>query len=518
MPSNDENTMSNTRRQILDVIERHHPRDFMVDVPNERVLSFGDFGELVAELAGAMRRQGVADGERVALLMRNSPELAALYFACMVSGVVAVPINSQLHARDISHIATHSAPRAVFYSPGMEHLLPAADSSCSPPPAIAVPSPWDPVGQVSLPPTEEKPVDVATIHFTSGTTGLPKGVAHRAASLLRNAGAFNDALGFDTESRFYHVMPMTYMAGFLNTLLCPFLAGASVVLQNPFDAQMALRFWEAAIAHEANTFWLSPTMLSILMKVDRSVAAPDYCKRNARAVCVGTAPLPLSLRQEFEERYNVTIYESYGLSETLFLTTQKPGSDWDGPVGCPLPGVEVRVVSTAGRAQPGGTEGEIHVRTPHLMAGYLAQDVPQVDHQAPGTWFATGDLGRLNGDGSVTITGRKKDLIISGGINISPVAAENVILRHESVQDAAVLGIPHPIHGEEVVAVLTLRSPGDAADVPSQVAKLCRDELSAPVRPRRIIVMDSLPRSTTGKVQKNVLKGMLTPTENGNTP
>jgi long-chain acyl-CoA synthetase len=327
---------------------------------------------------------------------------------------------------------------------------------------------------------------------------LPKGVPHRIGRLLDNAGAFNTELGFGPENRFLHVMTMGYMAGFLNTLLSPFMAGASVVIARAFDAQSALRFWQPVLQHAPDTFWMSPTMLTALLRVDRGEAGAEYCRTKVKTICVGTAPLPQRVKRDFEARYGVELFESYGLSELLLISgNSRRYPRLEGSVGRPLPGIDVKVLE----------DGELAVRTPFIMAGYL-DDTSQPDAATAPAWFPTGDLGRIGETGELFITGRKKDLIIRGGINISPRAVEDVLLEHDAVAQVAVVGVPHEFYGEEVAAAIVFKSGRSLADERASLEALCRERLSKTSIPTKVVAFDELPMAN-GKVQKHVLRERL---------
>lgn len=511
--------------RVLDIVERHAAKPFLIDSVSDRVFSFEVFHRLACSLAMELLRRNIIRGDKIAIVLNNSVEFAALYFACLYTGSVAVPINPQLHKRDIEFLLRNSGAKMVVYSPVTEKLLSpeflhnkndihrlclltqsdrrqmdyvegiwSADAASE---HINEFKPFD----------DLSPGDIFSIMFTSGTTSLPKGVVHRIKALLENAILFNEELGFGPENCFYHVLSMSYMAGFLNTLLCPFLAGSSVVVSPVFDARLALKFWEAPIKYNVNTLWLVPTILSALMQVDRSRAGLAYCREHIKTICVGTAPLPLKLKSEFEDRYGVELLESYGLSETLFVATNSKKVEYlPGSVGCALRGIALKIVRDQGSELPYTEEGEIWINTPYLMAGYLDYKTLQPDGLTLGEWFPSGDIGHLTPDGHLFITGRKKDLIIRGGINISPRAIEDVLIEHESIEDVSVLGIPHSFYGEEVVAVVKLKAGYNLDAVRPALDILCRKNLSSICVPTRFLKVDEFPRSTTGKIQKALLR------------
>ena len=231
--------------------------------------------------------------------------------------------------------------------------------------------------------------------YTSGTSAKPKGLAHKLGRMFRNATAFASAQGIDQDSRFYLTLSMAYMGGLYNLLIMPFLCGASVVVDHVFDARSSLHFWEKAKSHQVNALWLAPTVLSILLRMDRGHTGEEFCRSSVRHAFVGFAPLPLKVKDEFEARYGVRLIENYGLSETLFVTARSQGTLGSGYVGEALPGVRLRIASDEGELVAPGVDGEVQILTSDLMAGYLDADggVLQMDAAA---WFPTGDVGHLD--------------------------------------------------------------------------------------------------------------------------
>ncbi|MBI4679318.1 MAG: acyl--CoA ligase [Elusimicrobia bacterium] len=510
---------------LLSHLDRRRDRPFLIDTTAGRTFTYGEFHGAACGLAGSLRGMGLSRGDRVAAVLNNSAEFAALYFACLYLGVTAVPVNPWLHPNDVAFILANCGASALALGPATEALvpleviarlrdrllcLPAPGETASPSAATAwsaaapgePPAAWTPLDGVVQ-------GDLFSITFTSGTTSRPKGVPQAVGSLLPCAASFNDLLGFGPDHCFYHVLPMSYMAGFLNMLLCPFLAGASVVLSRGFDACMALDFWKSPMRHGADSMWLVPSMLSALLRVDRDDAGRAYCREQVRAICVGTAPLAAAVKREFEARYGATLMESYGLSETLFVSgnsgtfPQRPGS-----VGKLLAEVEVKTVADDGRDLPPGAEGEILIKTPFMMSGYLDYDTLRPG-EAPAEWFPSGDIGRLDSEGYLFITGRKKDLIIRGGVNISPRAVEDVILGHEAVAGAAVVGAPDELYGESVAAFVKLKPGRMLAEALPSLQELCRRSLTALAVPGRFIELSEFPVNATGKVQKRDLKARL---------
>jgi long-chain acyl-CoA synthetase len=338
-----------------------------------------------------------------------------------------------------------------------------------------------------------------TIVYTSGTTGRPAGVVHRVRDLVDNGRLFGATVGVRPHHRFYSVLAMTYLGGYYNLMMLPYVNGASVVLSDAFDARAALDFWSLAVRHGVNALWLVPTIMSILLEMDRGSVGEELCRSSIELALVGTAPLPPSLRRAFEQRYGVRVLENYGLSETLFLTTNVTERETiDGSVGQVLEGVELRL-----------SEGELLARTPYLMPGYYDVQRNGPEPQDPAAWFRTGDVGCIDSEGNVFIAGRRKDVIIRGGVNVSPAAAEDVLMGHPSVAECAVVGVPHPMYGEDSVAVVRLLAGADETRTRDALVAACRECLGSTNRPSRIAFLEELPHSSSGKVHKARLRELL---------
>lgn len=500
-----------TPQEFLRIAEVNKDRPFLIVPDRRQTLTFGEFHDAALGLACRLQEEGLRRGDRVVALLTNSPEYAVLYFAALYMGATVVTANPSLHVRDVHFVIRNSGAKLLVYGEETKHFV---LGPSAPPdsirrwlmprlnePLFRIPwgsHPWKPLDGAT-------PADLLTVVFTSGTTAFPKAVAHRTTSLLGNAAAFNAAMGIGPSDRFLHLLPMAYSGGFFNALLSPYAAGASVVLTPGFGARTALDFWKVPSENGVNALWLTPAILSALLKVDRDETGKAWCRKNIKKVFVGMGPLHLAVKRDFEKAYGVEVLESYGLSETLLLAANAPGASVEGSVGRLLPGVELRARGEDGKDLPAGAEGEFYARTPHLMAGYLDAETSRV--VAPqGEWFPTGDAGSVDAEGRVRITGRVKDLIIRGGLNISPVAVENVLLRHDAVAAAAVVGVPHSVTGEDVAAVVKLKPGRDwAAERPSLEA-FCKAEIAAASRPAVLLCREEFPVGPTGKVLKRELR------------
>ena len=308
---------------------------------------------------------------------------------------------------------------------------------------------------------------------TSGTTGEPKGIVHSLDAMTANAKAFNELAGLDASTVMYHCLPKTHMSGFLNTILCPTLAGGRVVFGPQFSAQTAAGFWAGLLDSGANTVWITPTMAAMLIRLERSNSG-KYGERLRNVFC-GTAPLSRKIREEWLETFAIPLQESYGTSELMLVSVQsREQAESEHNVGSLLPGIEAST----------GVDCELLIASPYSRHGYH-----------------TGDIGEYK-DGRLTITGRIKDLIIRGGFNVSPVRVEEVLRRVPGVTDAAVIGKPDDFWGEKIIA---FAEGGNAIDA-CAISDDCRKALPKSHWPDAIEIVDKLPRNEMGKVRKGELR------------
>jgi long-chain acyl-CoA synthetase len=292
-------------------------------------------------------------------------------------------------------------------------------------------------------------------------------------------------------------------------MLIPLLAEGSFVLDAVFGPTNMYGFWDQVREFQINTLWFSPTMLSMLLMLEDETDL-SFLKSQIRMGLCGMAPLPTHLKKRFEERFGFHLYENYGLSETTFLCTSHPGlAEKPGSVGPAVEGVRVAILDNERVPLPAGREGQIAVQTPYLMAGYENEESSRQLLERNGGYFLTGDLGHLDEDGELFITGRVKDLIIRGGVNISPKRIEDVVYQMEPVQEAAVVGVPHPIYGEEVALVIKPRDAFRGRVSVEDVRRFCEANIAHFQRPKLIHFIDEIPKGATGKIQKNALRRML---------
>ena len=453
-------------------------------ISTDRSFSFADLYNQAAGIASWLGSQGARQGDYVALNLPNGWPFAASYMACILGGFNFVPVNPELSCEDQDYIRNRIQPKFVIDDPAV----------------IAAVEPL----REERPSFNEGTGDILTTFFTSGTTGRPKGVVHSINVLLGNAIAFCQTTGMSATSRMYHILPMAYMAGFLNTLLCPWSVGGCAVIGPRFTPQSALNFWEEPISLGVNTIWLTPTIAAIITRMARDKGIASKISDQMENIFCGTAPLAPTIRSTFRETFGCALQESYGMSEILFVSVQGQQDAKEYlDVGKVLPGISIQFSPAAE-----SDENELVISTPWILQKYLLEDGEASPLHADGG-MPTGDIAQYNGD-RLKITGRLKDLIIRGGVNVSPAAVEEVLLSVKGVQDSAVVGIADPIWGEKIVACIVTNTPALKDEIQSNLKATSKQLLASSMQPDMYVWLDSLPRASSGKIQKFLLKEQLT--------
>ncbi len=467
-------------------------------------LAYGDMLAATLEVAAGLRELGVQPGDRVALALDNGPRWVSAYLGVGFAGGVVVPINTQYRARELMHLLGDSGATlavaggaALPEVMGLRHDLPDLRHIVAADGEAPTATPWAALlgrhAEPELPATD----DLAMLVYTSGTTGRAKGVMLSHGNLAANAQAIAQAWRWTAADRLLLMLPLFHIHGLGVGLHGTLITGASVDVRPRFDAVEALT---ALASGDYSLFFGVPTMYGRLLAVAQERAARP---RGVRLFVSGSAPLSPTAFAAFEQVFGQTILERYGMSEGGMLTTNPlDGPRRAGTVGVPFPGQAVLVGSPTQPA-PVGEVGPVWVRGPNLFRGYWRQ--PQATAAAfEGDWFSTGDLGFLDVDGVLTLVGRAKELIISGGFNVYPREVEDVLVTHPQIAEAAVVGLPDDDLGEQVAAFVVARDP---ALTSGEVMDYCRARLAPYKKPRRVIFVPTLPRNAMGKVQKDALKG-----------
>jgi malonyl-CoA/methylmalonyl-CoA synthetase len=434
-------------------------------------VSYGQLEAGAAQVAGHLVAIGVQPGDRIGLQVEKSVEAVMIYLGVLKAGAVFLPLNSAYTPAEVAYFVGDAEP-AAFIVDASEFMGEARKAK--------------PLSDT----VERNDSQLASLIYTSGTTGRSKGAMLSHGALAANALALHQAWGFTPDDVLLHALPIFHVHGLCVAMHCAFLSGAPMVWLPKFDDAQVL----AGLAR-------STVMMGVPTFYTRLLANPAFTREaaaNIRVFISGSAPLLESTFAEFADRTGQRILERYGMSEAVIITTNPlDGARLPGSVGYPLPGVELRIAG-------GDDTGVIEIRGPSVFSGYWRMPEKTVEEFTADGFFITGDVGRRDPDGRVWISGRAKDLIISGGYNVYPKEIELVLDELPGVTESAVVGVPHPDFGEGVVAVVIGK--GDEESMISEV----RRQLAPYKSPKRIMFVTELPRNAMGKVQKNLLRDRYT--------
>ena len=452
------------------------------------------FAAEVRRMSRALAEMGIGRGDVVAVVLPNSVELVTVMFAAWRLGAALTPVNPALTKPEAQYQVTDSGAGLVV----------ADDSSLSKVEGgvtrvCVVDELLRRGGATHVMPPITEPKQLALVIYTGGTTGRPKGVMLDHANLVATTAMIVDLFEMTAADRCLLVLPLFHVNGIMVSVVSPLVAGGSTVIAPRFDPKT---FWELVERVRPTYFSAVPTIYAMLTGLPADVQ-PDTA--SLRCVICGAAPMPAAAIHEFEDRYNVPILEGYGQSEGTVVTTANPlrGVRKPGTVGLRLRGQEVRVVGENDEPLASGQVGEVTVRGPNVMRGYLGKP-EETAETLRGGWLHSGDLGRFDEDGYLVLVDRLKDMIIRGGENIYPKEIEDALCAHPSVAEAAVVGRPDPLFGEEPVAFVVLRR-GLTAE-PEELIEHCKDVVAKFKVPRAVFIETNLPRTPIGKIAKPMLR------------
>ncbi|ETW11947.1 malonyl-CoA synthase [Roseivivax marinus] len=484
---------------------RHAGRtDPLIRRPDGTALSYDAFLRLAAQIAHVLTAAGLAPGDRVAVQVEKSPEALAIYAACAQAGLIFLPLNTAYTADEMTYFVENSGAGLLICDPGAADTLSPVAARCG---AKVETLASDGTGSLadkaaaapdSFETAQRGETDLAAFLYTSGTTGRSKGAMLTQRNLLSNAAALAEAWHFSEADVLLHALPIFHTHGLFVACNVTLTAGGSMIFLPKFDLDAVL-----AALPDATTMMGVPTFYTRLLsddRFDRDLAG------HMRLFVSGSAPLLAETHRQFEARTGHRILERYGMTETN-MNTSNPydGERRAGTVGLPLPGVEAKVCDPAtGETLPDGEIGVLEVRGPNVFEGYWGMPEKTAEELREDGFLITGDLAQRSGDGYVTIVGRNKDLVISGGYNVYPKEIEDVLDALPGIVESAVIGVPHPDFGETPVAVL-VPEPGTAPDLEAIRAAVA-DKLARYKHPSSYEVVDALPRNTMGKVQKAELR------------
>jgi len=486
--------MSQFYQALKQTTEKQPTHEALIE--GETRWTYSQFLQWVDQAACAFQAQGITPGERVGLMLFNQKEFLVCFFALRKIGAVVVPINIQMLPQDIAYVIQNAGMRQLVIADSFYPLL------------KQMPLNFIVVGETQegalsyeqflkassgdSQAVDQDPDQLAFLIYTSGTTGYPKGVMLSENNVTSNMAGFREVIHFYETDRMVLALPLFHAYGLIVSLTC-LMVGGTITLVPKFHPKKIV---EAMVSEKATILPLVPTLFTVILDLVEKTGAAD---NDLRFAVSGGAALPAPLLEKIEATLQAPVIEGYGLTETapvLAVNDPQVGSI-PGCVGKPLPNVQIKIV-----------DGEILAKGPNIMLGYYNMPEETQAVMTEDGWFRTGDLGHLDAKGRLYISGgRKKDLIIKAGENISPVPIETVLYAMEGIREAAVIGLPHEKLGEEIVACISLCE-GQTLS-PQDILRHCRT-LLAPIHvPGEVVIMDELPKNPGGKIVKKLLREKL---------
>lgn len=483
---------------------KNFPRDenapCLIDGNGANLLTYPALDQNSAQLAGLLKNLGLKRGDRLIAQVEKSPGAILLYLACLRRGIIFIPLNTAYTAAEVNIFLDDAEPKVLVCRSSDAAELTASSTT------RVLTLDGDGSGSLFERASDARPEsevlntredEVAAILYTSGTTGRSKGAMLTHGNLATNSQALTQTWGWRREDFLLHALPIFHAHGLFVGVHLALFNGSTMIFLPKFSADEVI-----ANLPNATVFMGVPTFYTRLLAnstFNRSTCA------NMRLFISGSAPLLEETFAEFAARTGQTILERYGMTEALMITSN-PLNDARiaGSVGYALPGVRLRIVDDEGAVAAADEVGNLQISGPNVFKGYWRQPKKTAEEFTDDGYFKTGDLATVSSTGRVTLVGRSKDLIISGGLNIYPKEVENALDQHERVIESAVIGIPHADFGEAVVAVVVLTA-GAEFDV-TELAEFVKPMLANFKRPKSYVAVDELPRNAMGKVQKNELR------------
>jgi long-chain acyl-CoA synthetase len=486
--------------------------DKLAFVGEDRSLTYRDFDSETTKLASVFAETlQTGKGQRIILSLPNSVDYIVCLFAAFKAGVTVVPANPMLKVHEIQHVFQDSGASVLITSPefleqirnleelgNLKHLI------------ISGPAPTGfeglqvhtladvrESGEGDFQPVQTDTEDIATIFYTSGTTGKPKGAMLSYPLIISHGDSTVDAVHMSPEDRHICVLPMAHLFGQDLAIIPPVLSGGTVYIVESFDAGKVL----SVLAENRITVMAGVnTMYARMVEVPN---AKDYDLSSLRAVIAGAAALFAEVSRQFKETFDIDILPAYGSTETSVVTVTPPeGPIKTGSIGKPIPGVAVSVQDEGGNILASGETGELMVSKDCVMSGYL--NLPEANKESfRGDWYHTGDIITMDEEDYIFIVGRKKEMINTSGYSVFPKEVEDIISRWNKVKEVAVVGLPDQVRGEIVAAFVVPASPDMTAD---DVLSFCQDNLATYKIPRQVELLQDLPKTSTGKIEKKALR------------
>jgi long-chain acyl-CoA synthetase len=467
-------------------------------------LTYSRLKDDAIELGKYLYRKGLQKGDKVSFMLGNGYQTTKIFLGTMYAGLVIAPLNLMAQQSQLEYVIAHSDTRLIFHSADQQLRLQKAARKVDRPIELILmdndavrlfPAETDLSG-VSLPEIDED--DDALLLYTSGTTGLPKGVILSHRNMVAGGEYTSLAHELTKEDRALCSLPLYHINGEVVTAVTPLVSGGSVVMPHKFSVS---NFWDYISEYNCTWFSVVPTIISYLVS-STEVQGKGLNLEQLRFGRSASSALPPSLHQAFEEKFNVPIIETMGLTETAAPVFSNPMEPTRRKYGSPgrAVGNIAKIIDEKGNKLLPGVQGEIMIKGDNVMKCYYKAPDKTAQALEPDGWLHTGDLGYMDEDGFVFVTGRIKELIIKGGENIAPREIDEALYKHPAVQDAAAVGIPDDDYGEDIMCCCVLKPGRDCSE--EELREFCRGELGEFKTPKVIRVMKELPKGPSGKIQR----------------
>jgi acyl-CoA synthetase (AMP-forming)/AMP-acid ligase II len=456
-------------------------------------------------------KRGLKKGDKISFMIGNGYQTTKIFLGTMYAGLVVAPLNLMAQASQLEYVLDHSDTRLVFFTEDQKVRVETARKALARDidliqidndAPIIFPEDED-VSGIDLPAVTED--DNALLLYTSGTTGMPKGVILSHKNMVAGGEYTAKAHALTPEDRALCSLPLYHINGEVVTAVTPLVSGGSVVMPHKFSTA---NFWDLISEYQCTWFSVVPTIISYLTSATDH-PGQDYRLDQLRFGRSASSALPPSLHKAFEKKFNVSIVETMGLTETAAPVFSNPLDLSKRKYGSPgqAVGNQAKIIDKEGNEVPRGTPGEIMIKGDNVMKGYYKDPEKTVAALEPDGWLHTGDSGYMDADGFVFVTGRIKELIIKGGENITPREIDETLYKHPAVLDAAAVGIPDEHYGEEILCCCVLKP--DCECTEEELREHCREHLGEFKTPKVIKVMDDLPKGPSGKIQRLKLPEMV---------
>ena len=498
-----------TIRHFVDQQARERPDEvYMIAPEAELTLTFGQLREDSIALGRHLTNLGLRRGDKFSYMLSNGYQTTKLLLGGMYSGFVLAPLNLMVQPSHLEYVLEHSDTKLVFFTEDQREKLEAAAAKAQrhieliqiDNDAEALFPAGENVSDAPVPEVDEE--DDALLLYTSGTTGLPKGVMLSHKNVVSGGRYTITAHELAPEDRALCSLPVYHINGSIVTVVAPLLSGGSVIMPHRFAVSA---FWRLLSDYRCTWFSVVPTIISYLNSAT-DIEGENLDLTNIRFGRSASSALPPALHKAFEEKFKVSVIETLGLTETaapVFSNPLDSAKRKYGSPGCPV-GNEAMIAGKDGTEAPSGTQGEIMIRGDNVMKGYYK--APELTAKAiePDGWLHTGDLGYMDEDGYVFVTGRIKEIIIKGGENIAPREIDEALYSHPAVLDCAAVGVPDEHYGEEIMCGVVLRPGCEVTE--EELRSHCLPLLGEFKTPKAIRILDDLPKGPSGKIQRMRLR------------